>query len=340
MFRILDLSEKEDWKKIIKSAYKYDFYHTYDYHLLAFEQNEGVPRLFYYTYNDEYIALPLLERLISNVGNYKDFTSVYGYAGPVSNKKKVSPECVKGFTSELEKFFIDEKVVSVFSRLHPLIDQNYLLNGIGEVENLNKTVTIDLENDLDEQRRKYRKSNKSEINKLRRTVSCSNAQDEDELREYIEMYYDNMKRLNANKRYFFNNDYFNRLFSSQDFKSEVILAKEDNEVMAGAMFIYTQDIIQYHLAATKEKYLKRTPMKLILDEMRIKGTNLNYKQFHLGGGVGNKEDSLLRFKSGFSDKYCDFNVWKFIIDKSIYNKLVEDRKEQIRDYNYFPLYRG
>jgi len=340
MFRVIELSDKEEWKRIIKSSYKYDFYHTYDYHLLASDQNEGKPKLFVYEYNNEIIAIPLIERIIDNKKNLKDYTSVYGYAGPIANIQDISEECIHGFKDELKKYFINENVVSVFSRLHPLIDQKKLLNEIGSVEKLNKTVTIDLNLTNEEQWRKYRKSNKSEINKLKKSVNCKVAQTEDEINEYIDIYYQNMERINAGDRYFFNKDYFLKLINSNDFKTEIILAEENNEIMAGGMFIYTNDIIQYHLAATKEKFLSKTPMKLILDEIRIKGTNSNFNLFHLGGGVGNKEDSLFKFKSGFSDKFSDFNIWKFVVNQNLYNELVDVRRNEINDYNYFPLYRG
>ncbi|MEA2105563.1 MAG: GNAT family N-acetyltransferase [Bacteroidota bacterium] len=340
MFKVLGIHEKEEWKRIIRAAHQFDFYHTYDYHKLALKSGEGTPKLFYYQLDDQFIALPLLERVLDEKNKLIDYTSVYGYAGPVYSMTRISDDLIKGFIQKIKEYMQGNNAISVFSRLHPLIKQEHILHQLGNVDLLSKTVTIELENSLDEQRRKYRKSNKSEINKLRRSVECKEAETEAEIDAYISIYLDNMKRVEAAERYFFNKDYFFDLLNAEDFKTKIILAYETGEIMGGAMFIYTDDIVQYHLAGTAEKYLSKTPMKLILDETRINSSNNNFKYFHLGGGVGSKEDSLFKFKSGFSDRYDQFKLWKYIVNPEIYNSLVDKRKEKIEDYNYFPLYRG
>jgi hypothetical protein len=62
----------------------------------------------------------------------------------------------------------------------------------------------------------------------------------------------------------------------------------------------------------------------------------------LGGGVGGSDDdSLFRFKSGFSDSHFVFRIWKFIANESIYSELVENKKKlKELNNNFFPLYRG
>ncbi len=81
------------------------------------------------------------------------------------------------------------------------------------------------------------------------------------------------------------------------------------------------------------------PMKLIIDEIRIRATNEGFTQFHLGGGLGgSSEDSLFRFKSAFSNTYNDFYLWKYIVNKDTYDNIIQ--KSGITGYNeYFPLYR-
>lgn len=340
MLKILDLSCEKEWREIIQSAYQHDFYHTYDYHQLAKQNREGTPKLFVFDNFDEFIALPLVERVIDKKRDLIDYTSVYGYVGPVYSCEKLSEECLNGFKLELINYMLQNNVVSVFSRLHPLIKQNFILEDIGNVEQLNETIFIDLKLSKEDQRRKYRKSNKSEINKLRKTINCRIAETDAELDKFIEIYLENMKRVNAVNKYFFDKEYFIRLLNAKDFKSELVLAFENDEIMAGAIFIYTQKIVQYHLAGTAEKYLHKTPMKLILDEVRLKSTNQRFDFFHLGGGVGSQKDSLFRFKSGFSDNYRQFNLWKYIVNDEVYNELVAKRENEINDTSYFPLYRG
>ena len=111
------------------------------------------------------------------------------------------------------------------------------------------------------------------------------------------------------------------------------------KITAGAIFTITKKIMQYHLAGTTEQYIRETPMKLILDEARLLGNRLGMESLHLGGGVGGSdEDSLFKFKSGFSDKQCEFKVWQYITDITKYNELSKDIAD--KNSNFFPLYRS
>jgi len=80
-------------------------------------------------------------------------------------------------------------------------------------------------------------------------------------------------------------------------------------------------------------------MKLIIDAMRKMGTERMCKYLHLGGGVGNKEDSLFKFKAGFSDSWHSFKIWKYIVNHEIYQLLDKKQKTQLNN-EFFPEYRS
>ena len=81
-------------------------------------------------------------------------------------------------------------------------------------------------------------------------------------------------------------------------------------------------IVQYPLSGTNERYLDLNPVKLLIDEMRIRGSQENYSCFNLGDGIGGKEDSLFYFKFVFSKDLIPFKVPKFMVNQSIYDDLV------------------
>jgi lipid II:glycine glycyltransferase (peptidoglycan interpeptide bridge formation enzyme) len=161
----------------------------------------------------------------------------------------------------------------------------------------------------------------------------------DEIDKFVSIYHETMQRVNANSNYFFDYKYFYSFLKNPCFKSKLLLAKFNGEVSAGAIFTITNKIMQYHLAGTTEKYIKETPMKLILDEARLLANQLNLDYLHLGGGVGGSdEDSLFRFKSGFSDKRGFYNIWKMVVDDEKYEKLVNELNVDTNS-DFFPLYR-
>jgi hypothetical protein len=339
---IINLEDQKKWNEIILRSDFYDFYHCNSYNNL-----ERTGQNFLFVVEDDhgdFVALPLIKREIEGT-DYFDCTSVYGYAGPISSKKysKLPMELIEVFQKKLLSYLRDENFVSAFSRLHPIADQSKLLDGIGEILQLNKTVAIDLTISVDEQRRKYRKSNKSEINQLRnKGFIVKQANTEEELDSFISIYTETMHRVSASKNYFFDEEYFYKFFQAKDFSPLLLLAYKEDEIAAGAIFTTAKNVMQYHLAGTKEYFMKQTPMKLILDEARLLGNQLGQKYLHLGGGVGGKdEDPLYRFKSGFSDLNFVYKVWRLIVDENKYKELIRLKSANRElDSKFFPLYRG
>ena len=336
------IKEKEIWDNLVKKCDFADFYHTHDYHHAA-KATGDEPVLIHYTENNKTIVLPLLFRNIE-YSLYKDATSVYGYPGPIT-KNITSDFDYKVFQKELHQLFREQNIVSVFSRLNSFIPyQESCLLKMGGTETLGRVVYIDLNETLDEQWKLYHRRLRTYINKSRTIYKIKNANISADLDTFIDLYYENMRRVNANKEYFFDKKYFLDLINSSDFETEILLAfsRKTGEVAGGAMFIKKNEIIQYHLSGTSEIYLDLNPLKLLIDEMRIRGKQENYSYLNLGGGVGAKKDSLFYFKSGFSKYTVPFKVWKYMVNPNIYEDLVLQRKD-IRyceeTLAYFPRYR-
>ncbi len=332
------ITAKKEWNLLIEEVDAYDFYSTYDYHALS-SMDEEDPILIKYTQDDVIVGLPLLIRKIYDTP-YFDATSVYGYAGPIS--KNISKNFNNQlFKEELNDFFKENQIVSVFSRLNPYLpNQNIILNSIGEIKVKGDIVMIDLTNDLDSQKKQYQRRIRSHINKARRLCTIRKANSQEDITAFINLYYENMSRVDAKKSYFFSEDYFYKFSHNDHSEIEILLASfnQTKEIISGAMFIKTKDIVQYHLSGTKTDYLDTSALKLIIDEMRIEATNENYRVFNLGGGLNSKDDSLLRFKKSFSKTLTDFSVWQHIVDKNVYEELIKSVKNDDEN-EFFPSYR-
>ena len=346
MIKLINIiKNKADWGTLINFSDDSEFYHTYDYHYLSKKDTE-TPVLIEYAEGDKRIILPLLIRKIEGT-EYFDATSVYGYSGPTtSNIKDKFDNSL--FRKELQSLFLENNIVSVFSRLNPFVhDQENILKGMGQIASLGKIVCIDLTKDHDQQKAGYHRRLRTYINKARKQCSVRLAKSAGEIEEFIAMYYENMKRVNANDSYFFNKEYFFDLLNTKEFETDVLLAihNDSQEIIGGAMFIKKNKIVQYHLSGTKEEFLALDAIKLLIDEMRIRASNENYDYLNLGGGVGTKEDSLFYFKSGFSKDHKTFKLWKYIVNEEVYSDLV--LKKHQKDFaivhkscdEYFPSYR-
>jgi lipid II:glycine glycyltransferase (peptidoglycan interpeptide bridge formation enzyme) len=341
--KIVSVSDKNEWNNIVTRARYYDFYHCNYYNQL---DRLGTPFLFVAEHNDAFIALPLIKRIIEGT-DYFDCTSVWGYPGPIANKlpEDLDNDLINYFQTELKKYLFESNIVSAFSRLHPIIQQVEFFKGLGSITYLNKTVAINTTLPLEIQRRQFRKTNKSEINQLRnRGHTVKIADTEEEINEFVNIYTETMARVNAGSFYFdcFDTKYFHDLLNADDFKARLLIAYKDGIITAGGVFITTKNFMQYHVAGTKQEYMKATPMKLIIDEARLLATQLNVEYFHLGGGVGGSDtDSLFWFKSGFSDLTFTYKTWQLIVNEEVYKTLVsEKQKQKTLNENYFPVYRS
>jgi lipid II:glycine glycyltransferase (peptidoglycan interpeptide bridge formation enzyme) len=331
------IKSKKEWDLFLDEVDSYDLYHTYDYHELSIKEDEE-SILITYRYNNTLVGLPFIVRQIPN-STYKDITSVYGYAGPISKNYKNSFDHKK-FSDALNSSLKEQHIISVFSRLNPFINlQHSVLKGIGQIKHVGQVVNIDIMKPLDIQRQNYQRRIKTQINKARRLCSIKKVITKAEILEFIKIYYENMDRVKARDSYYFKADYFFKFIESKSLQTELLLItlNETNEIIAGAMFIKTNNIVQYHLSGCKEEHLDIAPVKLLIDEMRIRATQENYKYFNLGGGYGGHNDSLLRFKLSFSKELVDFNIWQHIVNQEIYDNLANST--ETKQLDYFPKYR-
>jgi len=339
---------------VLSVVEQYDFYHLPGYHQLHEDSGKGA--LVVFREGEKIIALPLLVRKISSIPGLEkytdcfDATSVYGYAGPVANKKAASDQ--KFLNSAREAFFCFAKQrnwVTVFSRLHPVLKDQCFLVGLGETVKLGSTVGIDLSLPYEQQRANYRKDHKYGINKLRRQgVTVRLDKTFESLHEFVEIYHETMKRVGADKSYFFPYSYFSKLCSLKNGCAfHLFLCNSGDRIVSGGLFSECNQIIQYHLSGTITSWLRMAPMKLIIDEVRLWANQRSeMKYFHLGGGVGSAEDSLFRFKAGFSPMRFPFHIWRWIVQHDLYRQLVDERRrwyekrdENFPENDFFPAYR-
>jgi len=255
---------------------------------------------------------------------------------------------IENFHKEIHDFFYENKIVSVFSRLHPFLkDEETILCGLGDIITLGKVVYLDLTQTLENQRANFNRRLKTYLNKSRKLCTVIDASSDAEIHEFIRLYHETMKRVDAVDYFFFDDAYFYKLLSSNDFEANLKLCvhNETNTILGGAIFIKKGSIVQYHLSGRNAKDFNVDPIKLLLDTMRIEATEQGYTYFNLGGGRGSNEDSLFRFKSGFSKDFKEFKIWKYVVNETVYDELVENYFEDhsdlsLENVSFFPAYRA
>jgi carbamoyl-phosphate synthase large subunit len=354
--RVFSSSQRESWIGVLQRARQHDFYFLPEYHALAERREEGEARLFVYEHAGYLIALPLIIRTLADhtpigtaANTWRDATSVYGYSGPLYSHQDMPCAVVRGFQRALTMALQELHVVSVFSRLHPLMPaQTTLLEGLGDHQLDGATVSIDLSAAPVEQRAQYDGATKNRINRLLRSgATCVLDVEQRHLPEFIALYHETMRRVKAEQSYFFDQTYFSDLAKSLGRALKLFVVKmPDGQVISGGLFTLCDGIVQYHLGGTRDSALKLSPMMLIYETVRQWANENGAHTFHLGGGVGAKNDSLFQFKARFSRQRHQFFTWRWIVAPEAYRELsllrdIWNSEHGLRaiSASFFPAYR-
>src|SRR5690606_32485258 len=155
----------------------------------------------------------------------------------------------------------------------------------------------------------------------------------DKVEAFHEIYSENMARVGASDHYFFSLDYLRALCEIDGVEYHLI--GRDGGLAAGAITIQQGKTLFYHLGATAQTHLVNGPIKILLADIIQKNCQKDIEKMVLGGGLGGADDSLLRFKLGFSKKLLQIFALQTIFDRSTYERLCEGHAAS----NFFPRYR-
>lgn len=331
---VLRLDRHADWLDLATRAYRHDFHHLPFYHALAQGAGEGEAHLFVHHDGDDFAALPLLLRPVETMPCHADTgrgwfhgTSVYGYAGPLVSRPDLPEAFRAAFRSALTLELVRRQVTSVFSRLHPLLDQRPLLDGLGELADHGQTVSIDLTLPVDVQRTHFRSTHKRHLNKLARAGATWEYDPEGaHLDAFAECYDQSMRRVGASASYDFGLDHFRAFFDTDDVETFLGVVRIGDDVAAAGLFTRCGPIVQAHLNGTADQHLSLSPAKMMYDGARLWATENGATILHIGGGLGGGEDPLFNFKAGFSRQRHDFVLWRWTLQEAKVAELTTEKR--------------
>jgi hypothetical protein len=343
---VLSSADESAWTGTLARCAQHDFCHLPGFHRVAEHNGEGEAQLFAYREGDHTIAVPLLLRRVGSRSrdDFWDATSVYGYGGPVASPGPVPSSIAARFRQSLAEELRRRRVVSVFSRLHPLVDTADVLDGLGVVSDAGRTVSIDLAHGDEQSRAGYNKSCRRALRKLG-DLGLVGVHDERmaRLAEFAEIYQETMRRSEADDWYFYDEAYFRRLATELGGALHLFVALDDDRAAAASLVTRCDGIMQDYLGGTRAEYLGCSPDRLVVDTERAWGVATGARALHLGGGRGAQEDSLFHYKAGFSDRRHTFRTWRWIVLPEAYRALCDDAGGGGADdeaAGFFPAYRA
>jgi len=330
--------------KKIKDNLLDDVYYSIDYVSLYLKDNEEIFE-FNYKEGDKILYNLSIKRPIISVGEKVidegcfDLETAYGYGGFYTNTD--DRVFIKNAMFEYAKKCADENIIAEFVRFHPFND--FLLQNYGFFDmNINDrdTVVVQLFDRHEENRRNYSSSLRRNINKAVKNnlVYKKEHINSSSIECFMGLYFETMKRNNAESFYFFQVEYFEGLFKNDNVMLHSV--SYNNKVISMVVTLHSNGIIYYHLGATDGFFYNLNPNAFIFDSI-IANSKGDDRFLYLGGGAtSSNEDSLLMFKKKFSKEIKPFFISGKVYNKEIYDKYVDAWEKQTKiDIRYFLKYR-
>jgi Acetyltransferase (GNAT) domain len=333
----VDIIEPTDrrWLETLVTT-RHDFYHLPEYASLESSRLGGTAVAAYVEQPGVRLLLPVISRAIPGRSAF-DLVSPYGYACPIGTFEDVA--LLRGAFSSVVQTLSERGFVSMFVRLHPILElPDGALTGLGTLMEQGQTVSVGLRASEEEQWRGIRARYRTFLNRSARLGHRAFMDDTGEhFDRFITLYLETMRRQNAAPEYFFSRDYLSGLWQQLRGHIHLGVVEVDGLIVCTGLFGESNGIVQYHLSGTDERALELSPLKILIDYARRWATQRGATVLHLGGGVGGAQDSLMHFKSGFSDRRHLFKTWRVVLDEQRY---AEFSGGAPMPTGFFPAYRN
>jgi hypothetical protein len=344
---ILDTQRPQQWRSELSTLDGSDVYFLPEYHH-AYELNaDGQARAFVASNNADKLFYPFLLRKIERVGavpleeELYDIETVYGYSGPLCSTS--NPAFLEAAWAEYSAWCRDQGVIAEFIRFNPLSANQAFAGTECQVGFNRETVVLrlDLPGSLMEG---YSSIHRNMIRKaMRGGLTCGQATLAGGMENFKRLYFDTMRRTEADAYYFFSEEYFAALVDTPELNVALFEVTAEEKPVASALFLLHGDRIHYHLAGSDAGFRHLAPNNLLLHTVAEWGRAQGFRWLHLGGGrTPSSEDSLFKFKSTISKSRLPFYTGKRIHDPQNYESLCSQamiNNGGSRGRGYFLLYR-
>lgn len=253
---------------------------------------------------------------------YFDITSPYGYAGPYCNDNLFFSQGEDAFV----KYIRTQNILTEFVRYHFLYNKEMRFSKNITNELNRSLVVIDLRKDWNSiWMNGMSMNNRNHFRRLDREGYTFEISESDEhLDEFIDMYCLTMKNAGAVESFYFDREYYYRLFNNLPGKIKLARVIKDGVTYSTVIFFMCGKLVHYYLMGRNLDYPK-VPSSIPLYINIAKWAQENGMELiNIGGGLTNSPDDLLfKFKKSYSKKIIPFYIGKRIHDYKIYQKIVD-----------------
>lgn len=332
-YKILSLSEKEEWHNILDklSPDQRDIYFTPEYYSLYQNYGDGEALCFVFEKDGNIALYPFLKNPITLLGydldkEYYDIQGAYGYNGLLASKDNA--EFIADFWKAFDAWCQANDIVAEFMRFHPMMKNYKLGEGHFKLIHDRNTVYLDLSQTEEEIFQGFEKSTRKHILKAEKNIEIRPVERTEENVEIFNwIYRENMEHVHSIPYLFFSLDHFRNMFQMEEI--EFFIAYQDEKPIACYSGLVSPIYYGNYLRASLTDYNK-TGVNTLMYWSMIKSAKAHGCHYvHFGGGTSSDIDnSLLQYKMNFSKTLAEFWIGKKIHNQVVYDQIVEQWKQK------------
>ncbi len=321
------------------------------------------PRLAVLSTDEGYVLQPFVRRPLRDLpflagapdaATFTDIANPYGFGGPLcsASDSGVARRLYAGFAKSFAEWCDRENIASEFASLHPFFCEHQIaiMRGMVAPHREKNVVYIDLTGGDDAILAGLNRGHRSSVAKARRAgVRVEKVEPTPRnLMTFNEIYSATMIRRKAAPRWFVPDRFFaNCCALLGPRRASLFFASIGGEVECAYLLIHDFGTAYYHFAGTRDRHPELRANNLTMIETALWARKTGCSRYHLGGGVTSREDdTLLRFKAGFSDRRAPLYTYFCVRDQAVYDELCRRKRTHERETagtelasDFLPLYR-
>lgn len=279
-----------------------------------------------------------------------DLVSPYGFGGPVASSD--DPAIYREFADTFTAWCLETRLASEFLCPHPFTGTVDIVKCDPAYNHAQgkATVFIDLSGGEGSVWQQLNRGHRSAVNSARKQgVSVDLVTPTAGLyEEFNRLYTETMDRHHAASRWYHPYDYFERCHTLLGPGCcSFFIARVQGALAAWFIVLHGFKTAYYHFAGSDVNWGQTKASQLLMHEVSLWCQSQGYEKLFLGGGVsGQADDTLLRYKMGFSKNTVEHvTAWR-ILDGAVYEELSHQKETaellasgHVSSSDFFPAYR-
>lgn len=250
-----------------------------------------------------------------------DISTPYGYGGFYTDCEDTArAELMRNFRMRLTEYALDTNIISEFIRFDPIAGNHVLGQGLlDDVRRHNDNLFIDLTQDEEDLLAGCRSRIRTGIRQTARLgLTMERDYTADTIAQFIELYHAAMRRRGNSGYLNFKAAFFVNLFKKMKDCIDLFTVQEEGKVLGAAITLRFGDTVEYFLAANRRLQKRAYVNHFLIIQIAKWAKQQGFRKFHLGGG----SESIMYFKSSFTQTSLPYYVGNHVFDKKRYAQLL------------------